>query len=105
MMVSLEGTRYRNSGLRLDASISRESEHPGGFKRRKALLRRTAEDCSLSQLSALANASITVRNVVLTHKDVKNEGRSDYPYENKKYGDKITDNIVDFLAETSQSMR
>jgi hypothetical protein len=39
-----------------------------------------------------------VRNGALTHKDVKNEDRPDYVYENKGASDTMTENQYDFLA-------
>jgi hypothetical protein len=41
------------------------------------------EDSSPRQVRRLANALIKIRKGALGHKDVKNEGRSDYVHENK----------------------
>ena len=41
------------------------------------------KDSRLGQLWRLTNTLIKARNGALTHKDVKNEGRPDYVYENK----------------------
>jgi hypothetical protein len=57
--------------------ITRESHHPNGFEGQKM------EDSRLRQLWRLTNTLIKVRNGALTHKDVKNEDRPDYVYENK----------------------
>jgi hypothetical protein len=51
------------------------------------------------------NTLIKVRNGALTPRDVKNEGRPGYVYENKGEGDKMDDNGADFLAENAQIAR
>ena len=56
------------------------------------------EDSSLRQLWRLTNVLFRVRNGALTHKDVKNEDRPDYVYENKGASDTMTENQYDFLA-------
>ena len=50
------------------------------------------EDSRLRQLWRLTHTLIKVRNGALTHKDVKNEDRPDYVYENKGVSDTMTDN-------------
>jgi hypothetical protein len=45
---------------------------------------------------------LKVRNGALIHKDVKNEDRPDYVYENKGEVDKMAYNRDGFLSETSQ---
>ncbi len=57
-----------------------------------ALLTQRMEDSSLRQLWRLTNVLFKVRNGALTHKDVKNEDRPDYVYENKGVSDTMTDN-------------
>ncbi len=49
------------------------------------------EDSSLRQLWRLTNVLFRVRNGALTHKDVKNEDRPDYVYENKGESDTMAD--------------
>ena len=63
------------------------------------------EDSSLRQLWRLTNVLFKVRNGVLIHKDVKNEDRPDYVYENKGVSDTMTDNWSGFLADNSQISR
>jgi hypothetical protein len=63
------------------------------------------EDSRLRQWWRLTNTLIKVRNEALTHKDVKNEDRPDYVYENKGEGDKMDDNRADFLAENTRVAR
>jgi hypothetical protein len=60
------------------------------------------EDSRLHQLWRLTNVLLKVRNGALIHKDVKNEDRPDYVYENKGEVDKMDDNRDGFLSETSQ---
>ena len=50
------------------------------------------EDFSLRQLWRLTNVLFRVRNGALIHKDVTNEDRPDYVYENKGVSDTMTDN-------------
>ena len=50
------------------------------------------EDSSLRQLWRLTNVLFKVRNGVLIHKDVKNEDRPDYVYENKGASDTMPEN-------------
>ena len=50
---------------------------------KNAILMQRMEDSRLRQLWRLTNTLFKVRNRALTHKDVKNEGRPDYVYENK----------------------
>jgi hypothetical protein len=61
------------------------------------------EDSSLRQLWRLTNVLFKVRNGALTHKDVKNEGRPDYVYENKGKGDTMSCNRADFLADIAHA--
>jgi hypothetical protein len=63
---------------------------------------RRMEDSRLHQLWRLTNVLLKVRNGALIHKDVKNEDRPDYVYENKGEVDKMDDNRDGFLSETSQ---
>ena len=56
-----------------------------------ALLMQRMEDSSLRQLWRLTNVLFKVRNGALTHKDVKNEDRPDYVYENKGESDTMAD--------------
>ena len=58
----------------------------------EAMFMHSTEDCSLRQLWRLTNVLFKVRNGVLIHKDVKNEDRPDYVYENKGVNDTMTDN-------------
>jgi len=58
----------------------------------KALLMLRMEDSRLRQLWRLPNVLFKVRNGALTHKDVKNEDRPDYVYENKGESDTMADN-------------
>jgi hypothetical protein len=57
-----------------------------------AMFMRRMEDSRLRQLWRLTNTLIKVRNGALTHRDVKNEDRPDYVYENKGVSDTMTDN-------------
>ena len=57
-----------------------------------ALLMQRREDSSLRQLWRLTNVLFKVRNGALIQKDVKNEDRPDYVYENKGVSDIMTDN-------------
>jgi hypothetical protein len=57
------------------------------------------EDSSLRQLLRLTNMLFRVRSGALTQKDVKNEGRSDYVYENKGERDKLSSEKQGFLQE------
>ena len=50
------------------------------------------EDSNLGQLWRLTNVLFKVRNGALTRRDVKNEDRPDYVYENKGMNDTMTDN-------------
>ena len=61
------------------------------------------EDSSLRPLWRLTKTLIKVRNGVLTHRDVKNEGTSGDVYENKGESDIITDNPSGFLADKCKS--
>jgi len=58
----------------------------------KAMFMQRREDSSLRQLWPLTNVLFKVRNGALIHKDVKNEDRPDYVYENKGVSDTMTDN-------------
>jgi hypothetical protein len=57
-----------------------------------AMFLQRMEDSSLRQLWRLTDVLFKVRNGALTHKDVKNEDRPDYVYENKVVSDTMTDN-------------
>jgi hypothetical protein len=57
-----------------------------------ALLMQRMEDSSLRQLWRLTNVLFKVRNGALTRRDVKNEDRPDYVYENKGASDTMPDN-------------
>jgi hypothetical protein len=70
-----------------------------------AMFMQIVEDSSLRQLWRLTNVLIKVRSGALTQRDVKNEGRSGYVYENKGECDKMDDNGADFLAENAQIAR
>jgi len=70
-----------------------------------ALLMQRMEDSSLRQLWRLTNVLFKVRNGALTRRDVKNEDRPDYVYENKVASDTMPENQHDFLAENSQISR
>ena len=63
------------------------------------------EDSSLRQLWRLTNVLFKVRNGALTRRDVKNEDRPDYVYENKGASDTMSGNRDDFLAENAQIQR
>ena len=63
------------------------------------------EDSSLRQLWRLTNVLFKVGNGALTQRDVKNEDRPDYVYENKGVSDTMTDNGLGFLADHSQISR
>jgi hypothetical protein len=70
-----------------------------------AMFLQRMEDSSLRQLWRLTNVLFRVRNGALTHKDVKNEDRHDYVYENKGEDDKMSGYRDDVLAEKSQIAR
>ena len=59
----------------------------------------TMEDSNLRRLWRPTNSLIKVRKVELTKKDVKNEDRSDYVYENKGKHDKMTDDLPAFFTK------
>ncbi|MGA3167433.1 MAG: hypothetical protein ABSF14_15120, partial [Terriglobia bacterium] len=63
------------------------------------------EDSSLRQLWRLTNVLFKVRNGALTRRDVKNEDRPDYVYENKWTSDTMPENQHDFLAENAAISR
>jgi len=63
------------------------------------------EDSSLRQLLRLTNMLFKVRSGALTQKDVKNEGRSDYVYENKGEHDKLSSEKQGFLQENATIAR
>ena len=56
----------------------------------KAVLMQRMEDSSLRPLWRLTNVFFRVRNGALTLKDVKNEGWTDYVYENTGGNDKMS---------------
>jgi hypothetical protein len=64
-----------------------------------ALLMQRMEDSNLRQLWRLTNTLIKVRKGALTKKDVKNEDRSDYVYENKGEYDKMSSEKQAILQE------
>ena len=66
-----------------------------------AMFLQRMKDSRLRQLWRLTHTLIKVRNRALTHKDVKNEDRPDYVYENKGESDTMPENQHDFLAENS----
>jgi hypothetical protein len=70
-----------------------------------ALLMQRMEDSSLRQLWRLTNVLFKVRNGALTRRDVKNEDRPDYVYENKGVDDIMPENKHDCLAENAQISR
>jgi len=70
-----EQVEYMQSPENLAAMMAPQGEN--------ALLMQRMEDSSLRQLWRLTNTLIKVRNGALTQKDVKNEGRPDYVYQNK----------------------
>jgi hypothetical protein len=57
----------------------------------KAMFTQRMKDSRLRPLWRLTNPLIKVRNGALTHRDVKNEDRPDYVYENKAENDTMTD--------------
>jgi hypothetical protein len=67
----------------------------------KSLLMQRMEDSSLRQLWRLTNMLFRIRNGVLTCRDVKNGDRSDYVYENKGDGDKMSSQKDEFLQENA----
>jgi hypothetical protein len=70
-----------------------------------AILMQITEDSRLRQLWQLTNTLIKIRNGALPHKDVKNEDRPDYVYENKGESDKMDKNPSGFLAENERITR
>ncbi len=58
---------------------------------KNAMFMQIMEDSRLRQLWRLTHTLIKVRNRALTHKDVKNEDRPDYVYENKVASDTMAD--------------
>jgi hypothetical protein len=70
-----------------------------------AILMQITEDSRLRQLWQLTHTLIKITNGALPHKDVKNEDRPDYVYENKGESDKMDDNLPGFLAENTQVSR
>jgi len=50
-------------------------------------------------------ASSRSRSGALTHKDVKNEDRPDYVYENKGDDDKMAYNLEDFVTDNARIAR
>ena len=67
----------------------------------KSLLMQRMEDSSLRQLWRLTNMLFRVRNGALSLRDVKNEDRSDYVYENKGDGDKMSSEKHGILQENA----
>ena len=63
------------------------------------------EDSSLRPLWRLTNTLIKARNWARTRRDVKNEDRPDYVYENKGEDDKMDDYRADFFAENARVSR
>jgi hypothetical protein len=56
----------------------------------RALLMQRMEDSNLRQLWRLTNVLFKVRDGALTRRDIKNEGRTDYVYENTGMDDKLS---------------
>jgi hypothetical protein len=86
--------------------ITREPHHPDGFEWRKRYVH--AKNGRLQPAPIVAAhpcASSTSRSGALTQRDVKNEDRPDYVYENKRESDKMDDNLPGFLAENTQVSR
>ncbi|MGD1100444.1 MAG: hypothetical protein ABSA59_00125, partial [Terriglobia bacterium] len=67
----------------------------------KSLLMQRMEDSSLRQLWRLTNMLFRVRNGALTPRDVKNEDRPGYAYENKGDDDKMSGEKHGFLHENA----
>jgi hypothetical protein len=67
----------------------------------RALLMQRMEDSNLRQLWRLTNVMFKVRNGALTRRDVKNEGRTDYVYENTVADDKLSGEITSFLPKSA----
>jgi hypothetical protein len=63
------------------------------------------EDSSLRPLWRLTNTLIKARNWARTRRDVKNEDRPDYVYENKGEHDTMSCNRDDLLSEDSRIAR
>ena len=67
----------------------------------QSMLMQRMEDSSLRKLWRLTNMLVKVRNGALAHKDVKNEGRSDYVHENTGNMDKMSCDETGFLHENA----
>ena len=67
----------------------------------RALLMQRMEDSNLRQLWRLTNVLFKVRNGALTRRNVKNEDRSDYVYENTCTEDKMSGDGASFLQENA----
>jgi hypothetical protein len=63
------------------------------------------KDPRLRPLWRLTHTLIKVRNGALTQKDVKNEDRTDYVYENKCESDNMSCYRADLLADNSRIAR
>jgi len=63
------------------------------------------KDSRLRQLWRLTKTLIKARNGALARRDVKNEDRSGYVYENKGPHDTMPDNHSGFLAENARIAR
>jgi hypothetical protein len=71
----------------------------------QSMLMQRMEDSSLRKLWRLTNMLVKVRNGALAHKDVKNEGRSDYVHENTGNMDKMSCDETGFLQENAPITR
>jgi hypothetical protein len=69
----------------------------------KSLLNQKMEDSNLRQLWRLTNVLFKVRAGALTHKETKNEDRTDYVHENKGESDKMDENPSGFLPGNAQT--
>jgi len=63
-----------------------------------AMFLQRMKDSRLRQLWRLTHTLIKVRNGALIQRDVKNEDRPDYVYENKVASDTMADILSGFLA-------
>ena len=69
----------------------------------RSLLLQRMEDSSLRQLWRLTNMLFRVRNAAQTRRDVKNEGRTDYVYQNKEKDDNLSSENAGTLQETAET--
>ncbi|MGA3166752.1 MAG: hypothetical protein ABSF14_11610 [Terriglobia bacterium] len=70
-----------------------------------AMFLQRMKDPRLRPLWRLTHTLIKVRNGALTQKDVKNEDRTDYVYENKCESDNMSCYRADLLADNSRIAR